>query len=112
MGMGLGGVGGVEPKQHQDAAVCSVRYAMLCNPHPSQSHPPTPPSRVCVRIHSGGSFWQADCVLCAFNLNFIQMRIKWPRLFKEYAGSVDLNKHSTDGVCFHSVVSVWKYLIR
>lgn len=30
---------GEEYKRHQDAAVCSVRYAMLCNPHPS--HFPT-----------------------------------------------------------------------
>lgn len=39
-----------------------------------------------------GFSWQVDCVLCALDLNFIQMRIKWPRLFKECACSVDLNK--------------------
>lgn len=43
-------------------------------------------------MHHGGFSWQVDCVFCALDLNFIQMRIKWPRLFKECACSVDLNK--------------------
>lgn len=40
--------GGEESKRHQDAAVCSVRYAMLCNPHPS---------RFPTRVHGNTQWW-------------------------------------------------------
>lgn len=94
-------VGGVEAAPRCRCLLSKVCDALQCS-HVAFSH-------MCVRIHTLAAFffvWQADCVLCAFNLNFIQMRIKWPRLYKEYAGSVDLNKPGADGVCFHTVAGV------
>lgn len=88
---------------------CCCLLSKVCNA--LQSSPIPFYTHVCMQIHNGSFFWHVDRVLCSSNLNFIQMRIKWPRLFKEYAGSVDLNKHCADGVCFHTVMGVWKYLI-
>lgn len=85
-----------------------VRYATLCNPH--QPRQP-PPSHVCAGIHNGGFFCERKCVLCGLDLNIIQMRIKWPRLFKDDAGNVDSNTSEALMVSvFCSVASEWKYL--
>lgn len=53
---------GEEYKRHQDAAVCSVRYAMLCNPRPS--HFPT-----CVHENTQRWLFLASR-LCALRLQF------------------------------------------
>lgn len=94
-------------KRHRDATVCSKgtqRSAILTN-HAS------PPSHVCTGIHNGGFFCKRKCVLCGLDLNIIQMRIKWPRLFKDDAGNVDSNTSEALMVSvFCSMASEWKYL--
>ena len=66
---------------HHDVAVCPVTFAL-------QSHPSYFPPWV----SDGSFFWQVDCFLFAFDPNFIQMRVKCPGRFKEYACGGDLNR--------------------
>lgn len=83
---------------------CWCLPSKVCN---APQSPPIPFSHMRAWEHTMVAFSGRRRVCSVpFNLSFIQMRIKCPRLFKEYTGSVDLNKHRTDGVCFYTVVSV------
>lgn len=54
-----------------------------------------------VRMEFTALYVSGEGALGDLNLNIIQMRMKWPRLFKDDAGNVDSQRWSgTEAVCF------------
>lgn len=78
-----------------------VRYCLLTRVRKRCTNPRLPCRQHHVRMEFTALYVSREGALGDLDLNIIQMRMKWPRLFNDDAGNVDSQCLSgTDAVCF------------